>query len=161
MQFVLNLVNSIVSCIAALVGVALADRMSRRNVLVGGTIASAIMLAINGGLSAKWAQMPADNKDIKVGQGAVAAFFFFNIVYSFSYTPLQGLYPVECLQTTARAKGMAMYGVVVNVFGSCKMTRNAMGYLVNFRHDHQALLTSSVAQSLSKTYSTNMSSYVL
>lgn len=117
MQFVLNLVSSIVSCLAALVGVSVADRMSRRKILIAGTIASAIFLGINGGLSAKWAQMPADNKTISVGQGAVAAYFLFNIVYSFAYTPLQALYPVECLQTTARAKGMSMYGVVVNLFG--------------------------------------------
>lgn len=36
------------------------------------------------------------------------------IVYSFAYTPLQALYPVECLQTNSRAKGMSMYGVVVS-----------------------------------------------
>lgn len=116
MQFVLNLASSIVSCAGAATGVALADRMSRRQVLVWGTFASAVLLAINGGLSAKWAAMPADQKNISVGQGAVAAYFFFNIVYSFAYTPLQSLYPVECLQTTARAKGMAMYSVVVYVF---------------------------------------------
>lgn len=121
MQFVLNLCSSIVSCAGALTGVALSDRMSRRKVLIAGTFGSAVLLAINGGLSAKWAQMPEGNKDIKVGQGAVAAYFFFNIIYSFAYTPLQALYPVECLQTTARAKGMSMYGVVVNVFGFINM----------------------------------------
>lgn len=37
MQFILNLINSITSCIGALTGVALADRMPRRKVLVIGT----------------------------------------------------------------------------------------------------------------------------
>lgn len=105
MQFVLNLCNSITSCVGALCGVALTDVMSRRKVLTIGTFVCAILLAINGGLSAKWAHMPADNKDIKVGQGAVAAYFFFNIIYSFAYTPLQAVYPVECLTTQGRAKG--------------------------------------------------------
>lgn len=41
---------------------------------------------------------------------------FFSIINSFAYTPLQALYPVECLATENRAKGMSMYGVVVNVF---------------------------------------------
>lgn len=50
---------------------------------------------------------------ITVGRAAVAFFFLFNIIYSFAYTPLQALYPVEVLQTTTRAKGMAMYAVVV------------------------------------------------
>ena len=66
------------------------------------------MLALNGGLSAKWADMPEGNKDIKVGQGAVASYFFFNIVYSFTYTPLQALYPVECLTNQGRAKGESL-----------------------------------------------------
>ena len=105
MQFVLNLASSIVSCFGALCGVAVADKFSRRKVLVFGTLASALFLGINGGLSARWAQMPEDAKDIKVGQGAVASYFFFNIVYSFAYTPLQAIYPVECLSTNGRAKG--------------------------------------------------------
>jgi len=116
MQFVLNLASSIVSAFGAACGVALSDRMPRRQALIWGTLASAVFLAINGGLSLKWAHMPDDNKILSVGQGAVAAYFFFNIVYSFAYTPLQGLYPVEVLQTTARAKGMSMYGVVVSLF---------------------------------------------
>jgi len=117
MQFILNLVNSITSCVGALTGVALADRMPRRKVLVIGTFVCSIMLAINGGLSAKWASNAKANiVDLKVGQGALAAYFFFNIIYSFSYTPLQALYPVECLATETRAKGMSMYGVVVSLF---------------------------------------------
>ncbi|KAF8588210.1 general substrate transporter [Ramaria rubella] len=133
-QFVLNLASSIVSAVAAGAGVALSDRMPRRQALIWGTLASAAFLAINGGLSLQWAHMAVGHQTLSVGQGhafafycythtvltslcrGVAAFFFFNIVYSFSYTPLQGLYPVEVLSTTARAKGMSMYGVVVSLF---------------------------------------------
>lgn len=114
-QFVLNLVGSVVTCIGSLAGVSLADRMPRRKVLVCGTFACAVFLAINGGLSAVWAKYPSGEQNISVGQGAVAAFFFFNLAYGFTYLPLAALYPVECLQTTARAKGMAMSGVVVNL----------------------------------------------
>ncbi|KAF8528705.1 putative MFS lactose permease [Gautieria morchelliformis] len=115
-QFVLNLASAIVSAFAAGCGVALSDRMPRRQALIWGTLASALFLAINGGLSVKWAHMPDNHKILSIGQGGVAAFFFFNIAFSFAYTPLQGLYPVEVLQTTARAKGMSMYGVVVALF---------------------------------------------
>jgi len=114
MQFVLNLANSFTSAAGAGLGVALADRMPRRGALVYGTFVCAIMLAINGGLSAKWAHTPDDQKNLNVGRGAVAAYFWFNIIYSFAYTPLQALYPVECLQTNSRAKGMSMYGTVVS-----------------------------------------------
>lgn len=105
MQFVLNLASSIVSCFGALCGVAVADKFSRRKVLIVGTLGSALFLALNGGLSTKWAKMPEGAKDIKVGQGAVASYFLFNIIYSFAYTPLQAIYPVECLTTNGRAKG--------------------------------------------------------
>ena len=95
MQFILNLVGSILSALGALTGVALSDRMPRRKVLVIGTFLSAFWLGINGGLSKVW----ADNEkkgivDLGVGRGAVAAYFFFGITFSFSYTPLQALYPV-------------------------------------------------------------------
>jgi hypothetical protein len=39
------------------------------------------------------------------------------VVYSYTYTPLQALYPVECLETTTRAKGMAMYAFTVSAVG--------------------------------------------
>ena len=105
MQFVLNLAGSIVSAVGAFGGVALADHMSRRRVLVAGTFASAVFLGMNGGLSARWAQMPADAKELAIGQAAVASYFFFSFAYTFTYSPLQALYPVECLTTNGRAKG--------------------------------------------------------
>lgn len=112
--FDLNLVNSFTSAIGAGAGVALADRMPRRGALVWGTVGSALCLAANAGFSARWAQLPADEKNLNseylpkqsyladahsiydaVGRAGVAFFFLFNIVYSFAYTPLQALYPVE------------------------------------------------------------------
>lgn len=79
MQFVLNLANSFTSAFGAGCGVALADRMPRRKALIFGTFGSAVMLAINGGLSAKWAHQDPNHVNLSVGQGAVAAYFFFNI----------------------------------------------------------------------------------
>ena len=52
-----------------------------------------------------------------MAKAALAFYFFFNIIYSFSYTPLQGVLPAEALDTRLRAKGLAMYGLVVNIFG--------------------------------------------
>lgn len=69
MQFVLNLLSSIVSAFAASCGVALSDRMPRRQVLVWGTLASALFLGINGGLSLKWAHTSPEHVNLAVGQG--------------------------------------------------------------------------------------------
>lgn len=110
-QLLFNLLGSITSAVGALGGVIMTDIQPRRTVLVWGTFASACMLAINAGLSTAF----ADNQTSKkLGQGSLAAYFLFGVVYSYTYTPLQALYPVECLETTARAKGMAMYAFVVN-----------------------------------------------
>lgn len=38
-------------------------------------------------------------------------------VYSFSYTPLQGVYPSENLTSTTRAKGLGASGIIVSLFG--------------------------------------------
>jgi len=116
MQFVLNLANSFVSAFGAICGVSLADKMPRRPVLIWGTLICALMLGINGALSWKWAHNASLGiTDLSVGKGAVAAYFFFGLIYGFTYSPLQALYPVECLQNTSRAKGMSMYFVVVGV----------------------------------------------
>jgi sugar porter (SP) family MFS transporter len=112
MQFVLNLAITLVSATGAYTGVAFTDKMPRRKVLWIGTLVCAVMLAINAGLQVKLA---GNLGDVSLAQGALTAYFLFNLVYSFTYTPLQALYPVECLQTNARAKGMGAYQSIVNV----------------------------------------------
>jgi hypothetical protein len=47
----------------------------------------------------------------------LASYFLFNIVFSFTYTPLQGVIPSEALETTMRAKGLAASAVIVNIVG--------------------------------------------
>ena len=63
-QFDLNLANSFTSAIGAGFGVALADKMPRRTVLVWGTFVCSIMLALNGGFSAAWAHESDDQKNL-------------------------------------------------------------------------------------------------
>jgi len=71
--------------------VTLTDRMPRRKVLVIGTFTCAVMLAINAGLSAVLDGQVTSGKitgkpvSKSVAQGALAAYFMFNII--FSYVP--------------------------------------------------------------------------
>ncbi|WRT69911.1 uncharacterized protein IL334_006902 [Kwoniella shivajii] len=124
-----NLLNSVVSAVGALTAVSQTDRMPRRPVLIFGTfsksmvdkqklscIACACLLAINAGLSAKLASQ-GENVVKGIAQGALAAYFLFNIVFSFTYTPLQGVIPAEALDTNMRAKGLAASGFIVNGIG--------------------------------------------
>ncbi|SGZ22503.1 BQ5605_C022g09497 [Microbotryum silenes-dioicae] len=117
MQFVLNLVNSITSAIGAGLGVSIADRVGRRPILIWGTLGCAFWLAMNGMATHLWALEDPNNHNLNIGRFAIASFFMFNIVISFAYTPLQALYPVECLQTNTRAKGMAAYAFTVSCIG--------------------------------------------
>ena len=95
MQFILNLMLTILGTLAAVASATLSDRMPRRKLLVIGTLICAVWLGVNGGLSKVW----IDNSkkgivDLGVGRGAVAAFFLFSITWSFTYLPLLSLYPV-------------------------------------------------------------------
>jgi sugar porter (SP) family MFS transporter len=111
-----NLLNSVLSAIGALTAVTLTDRMPRRRVLVIGTFCCACALATNSGLSAAL-EMQGQNVILSYARGALASYFLFNVIFSFTYTPLQAVIPTESLETTTRAKGMAAHTVVVNAVG--------------------------------------------
>lgn len=48
-------------------------------------------------------------------RSAIAMIYMFALTYSFSYTPLQTVYPVECLRYEMRAKGMGFSNLIVNI----------------------------------------------
>jgi len=112
-QLLLNIINSIVSAIGALTAVLFTDRMPRRPVLVYGTFACAISLAIFAGLTHPVATN--GNFTATMGKTALAFYYLFNVIFSFSYTPLQGVVPSEALETTTRAKGLALSGFIVSL----------------------------------------------
>jgi len=75
------------------------------------------MLGANAAFTAKWAtyaNLPVSEKNLNIGRAGMASFFLFGIVYGFTYTPLQALYPAECLETTTRAKGVSMKIFVIS-----------------------------------------------
>lgn len=94
-QLGLNLGAQFVSAACALTGASLTDRMPRIKILTFGTLGQAGFLAINAALSFKWAQQPVDaqgnviNPNRALGQGALASYYLFNGLNSFTYTPLQ------------------------------------------------------------------------
>ncbi|KAF9006626.1 general substrate transporter [Cyathus striatus] len=110
-KLTLNFVNTIVSAAGALIGTSLTDKVGRRAMWFWGTLASAGTLAIVTGCTAKWGR---DGANPQGANAAIAFIFLFGFVYSLTYTPLQALYPAECLQYNTRAKGMAVYAFAVN-----------------------------------------------
>jgi len=112
-QFDFNLGNQFMSCTGSTIGTSLADRLPRRKALIGGTFGCAVMLVCAGAFSemvSKKAASPA------MERAGVACYFMFHIISGFTFTPLQPLYPSECLRTNTRAKGMALYSLVCGAF---------------------------------------------
>ncbi|EFX00295.1 major facilitator superfamily transporter lactose [Grosmannia clavigera kw1407] len=111
-----NLLNAVLSALGAVATVAVTDRTPRRRVLVVGTLVCAAALARNAGLSAVLAHQP-QNIAPSYARAALARYLLFNIVSSFTYTPLQAVIPAEALETTTRANGLALSNVLVNAVG--------------------------------------------
>lgn len=110
-RLVLNFANTLISAGGALIGTSLTDKVGRRTMWFWGTLASAAMLAIVTGCTAKFGNTGANPTGANT---AIAFIFLFGFVYSLTYTPLQALYPAECLEYNTRAKGMAIYAFAVS-----------------------------------------------
>lgn len=103
----MNAVQIIISSIGSL----FVDKIGRRPLLIW----------VNFGCGLCWIGVTAaagiqDSKGDAASSGAmVAMIYIFQAVYSFGWTPLQALYPVEVLSFEMRAKGMAFSGLFVNM----------------------------------------------
>ena len=105
----------------ALIGAACVDRLGRRPLLLFTNFGCACVwigitgatgsFAANGGSSGDSILSPDAAKPS--GSAALAMIYIFSFVYSFGFTPLQALYPVQVL-SFVRAKGMAFSNFVVS-----------------------------------------------
>ena len=123
-----NGMQNVVSFAGAIFGAVYTDSWGRRPQLLVSTALLVGVFTIVCALVATNLQTGPDGKYIydeksgtplikRPGQArAVIAFVFIcGFIYSTGYTPLQQLYPVECLRYESRAKGMAFYNFWVNV----------------------------------------------
>lgn len=112
-QLLYNAILNVLSLITATAGARYVDRLGRRNVLLIGTSLFVLWWTIITTLTALYGDKT--NQNLYGSRAAIAFIYIFGITYSFSYTPLQALYPVECLSYETRAKGMGMYNLFVNI----------------------------------------------
>lgn len=129
-QLFYTAILNVLSFIMATVGARFTDRLGRRPVLLIGTSLFVVWWVIITVLTALYGADSEYQRNIKQSHGesnkphevnlpgaraTIAFIYLFGITYSFAYTPLQALYPVECLAYETRAKGMGMYNFFVNI----------------------------------------------
>ncbi|OAQ65486.1 MFS monosaccharide transporter [Pochonia chlamydosporia 170] len=99
----INLGYTAISAVASYVGASLIEKMGRRPTSIWTSVACSICFAgITGGAGAF-----ASTKSSSAASAGVAFIFIFGWCYNFGMTPLQALYPVECLSYEQRGKGLA------------------------------------------------------
>ena len=106
----INLGISLASGIAACTGASFMDRFGRRRMLISCCIVLTFMWA---GMLACTGTFYKDG-NVAAARASVAFVFLIGISFSFAYTPLQQLYPVECLKFEQRAKGIAFASMATN-----------------------------------------------
>ncbi|XXH02124.1 hypothetical protein Hte_008492 [Hypoxylon texense] len=108
-QLLLNAINPIFSMIASICGATLLHRLGRRVMLLGGLagcLGSYIMLT---------AFTAESYKDSRLAYGVIVSIYLFGIFFAGGWTPLQVLYPAECLENRTRAKGSGLKFLFLNI----------------------------------------------
>ncbi|MCJ1283706.1 hypothetical protein MMC26_003037 [Xylographa opegraphella] len=119
-QLLLQGFQNVVSFIGAIFGAIMCDRWGRRPQFLVSTGIVIVIFAIITALNATNIAFVDGVQTAKNGSQAkaeIAIIFIFGFVFAAGYTPLQGLYPVECLRYESRAKGMGFYNFWVNIAG--------------------------------------------
>src|SRR5690606_28181366 len=114
-QLLYNAILNVISFVMATIGAQFTDRIGRRPVLLIGTSLFVVWWTIITVMIALYGEK--DGTNAPGARAAIAFIYLFSITYSVSYTPLQALYPVECLAYETRAKGMGVYNLFVNIAG--------------------------------------------
>ena len=104
---------AVISWVAATVGARLTDVVGRRPMMLCASAAFVVQWTIITALTSTYGQ--ESNTNMHGSRAAIAFIYIFGITFSIAFTPLQALYPVECLPFETRAKGMGMYNLLVNI----------------------------------------------
>ncbi|KAM3480096.1 hypothetical protein MY8738_005153 [Beauveria namnaoensis] len=99
----INLGYTAISAVASYVGASLIEKMGRRPTSIWTSVACSLCFA---GITAGTGIFAA-TKAHSAASAGIAFIFIFGWCYNFGMTPLQALYPVECLSYEQRAKGLA------------------------------------------------------
>lgn len=99
----------IFALIASAYGATLLDKRGRRFMLIWGMVGSIFAFILLTAFVSKTDAVPG------LAYGTIVAIYLFLIFFSWGWTPLQMLYPVECLENVSRAKGMGVNYLFLNI----------------------------------------------
>jgi len=108
-QLLLNALQSPIMTVSTLMGVRFIDKAGRRKMLIGSSSICTfcvLMVIICSALQ---------NKNSHLGLTGISFVYIFLFAFAFVWTPCQALYPSEVLAYNARAKGLAMSGLWLNI----------------------------------------------
>ena len=106
-QFAINIGQTCVAFVSAIVGILFIDRIGRIPMFLFGAIFCAGLLACMAGLNATQLGNAAGRN------GVIAMVFLFQMAYSSTWTPLSYSYCAEILNFTIRAKGMGYVSLLL------------------------------------------------
>ena len=125
-QMLMNAINVVLSMLSGIVGSFYVDRWGRRALFIWGTaLTGLVYIPIN-----VLASIGKDHISTSMGYGFIACIFMYGIFFSFTWTPLQNLYPAEILPNRSRGKGMAFSGLAsaaanfINMYATPVALRN-------------------------------------
>lgn len=112
-QLKVNIIISAWSFLCSLAGTLYVDKLGRRWLAIISTTLGTTFLFLVGGFSALY----GNGSNTSGSYATVAMMFLFMGAYSFGWTPLTMMYPVEVLNYSTRATGMGVYTFWVNGMG--------------------------------------------
>ncbi|EGX89728.1 MFS monosaccharide transporter, putative [Cordyceps militaris CM01] len=122
----INLGYTAVATVASYIGASLIEKMGRRPTSIWTSVACSLCFA---GITAGTG-IYASTKAQSAASAGVAFIFIFGWCYNFGMTPLQALYPVECLSYEQRGKGLAF----VFAFVHCLAFVNQFCFPIALQH---------------------------
>jgi Na+/melibiose symporter-like transporter len=110
-QLLLNALNTVFSFVSGIFGSLTVDYFGRRNLFLWGTFLTMLCYIPLNVIAA----LADGHVATGTGYAFIAMIFLYGIFWSFTWTPLQALYPAEVLNNEIRAKGMAFQGFIAGL----------------------------------------------
>ncbi|GAM37551.1 hypothetical protein TCE0_024r07563 [Talaromyces pinophilus] len=103
----MNAIYAVAGWIAATTGAFFHDVWGRRKMLMGSCIGMAVSLAIVAATAADYVHTGSHPSSY----ASIVFIYIFGVVFAFSFTPMQPIYPAEVLSNNMRANGMMVFQI--------------------------------------------------